>query len=166
MATLLQRISLGLGALVLLIAVVVSALLVARSIEVLGDSFERVERPAELSRTLVRLTLAVVDAETAQRGFLLTGEASYLRPYEGVAARTDSLLARVDTLSAPNPAQVRRMPALRAAVARKLAEMDEVLRINESGDRAAALALVQTGQGARLMDDIRATGFFETSTKT
>ena len=154
-ATLLQRISLGVGALVLLAAVVASALAVASSISSLNDSFERVERPAEVSRTLLRLSLSVVDAETAQRGFLVTGEAGYLVPYQGVRPQTDSLLTRLDTLVSWNPLQVRRMGPLRSAIGAKLDEMDEVLRLDASGDRTAALALVRTAQGARLMTATR-----------
>ncbi len=155
MATLLQRISLGVGAFVLLVAVATSAVLVSSSIAALDDSFARVERPADVSRTLLRLNVAIVDAETAQRGYLLTGEMGYLVPYRGVGATADSLLARLDTLVAPNPVQVGRMPALRRAVQAKQDEMEAVLRLDAAGDRAAALGLVRTAEGAEQMTAVR-----------
>ena len=156
MATLLQRTSLGVGAALLLLAVVVSAAVVARSIETLGESFDRTETPAEFSRTLLRLRIAVGDAETAQRGFLLTGERPYLAPYAGVRPATDSLLAVLDSLARDTPTQRAQLLGLRAAVVDKMNEMDEVLALERAGRRDAAVARVRTERGARLMTDIRA----------
>ncbi len=155
MATLFQRISLGVAALVLLVAVVVSAVVVARSIAALDEAFASVERPAEVSRTLVRLRLALADAESAQRGYLLTGERPYLEPYEGTRRQADSLLTRLDSLVQVNPVQVARMPALRVAIREKQDEMDETLSLDAAGRRDAALGIIETGRGARLMETIR-----------
>ena len=155
MASLLQRISLGIGALLLLTAIAVSAAVVANSIALLSASFGSAEQPAEVNRTLLRVRIAVADAETAQRGYLLTGEARYLRPYEGTRGELDSLLARLDTLVGYDPAQVRRMPALRAAVRAKQDEMNAVLRLYDTESPRAALALVKTDRGVRLMEGIR-----------
>ena len=155
MATLLQQISLGVGAAVLLLAVVVSAVVVAGSIETLGESFEQTEEPAAFQRTLLRLRVAVGDAETAQRGFLLTGEPSYLAPYAGVRPTTDSLLAVLDSLARGRPSQQAPLTGLRATVAAKIDEMDAVLALERAGRRDAAVARVRTERGARLMTDIR-----------
>ena len=156
MATLFQRISLGAAAVVLLVAVVASAVVVARSIAALDDAFASVERPSEVSRTLIRLRLSVSDAESAQRGFLLTGERSYLAPYEGTRREADSLMTHLDSLFQGNPAQTARMPALRAAVGEKKDEMDETLTLDAAGRRDAMFALIRTDRGARLMAAIRA----------
>ena len=155
MASLLQKISLAFGALVLLVATVVSAVVVAQSIDQLGTSFENADRPVQAVRTLLRVRMAVAESESAQRGYLLTGEAAYFEPYEGKRAETDSLLARLDTLVSQNPVQERLMPGLRRAVQAKEDEMDEVTALYRTAGPAAALALVKTDRGARLMDDIR-----------
>ena len=155
MATLFQRVSLVAGGIVLLLAVIVSAMVVAKSIDELDRSFDNAERPNQVSRTLIRLLLSVSEAETAQRGFLLTGEASYLEPYEGTRATTDSLLAHLDSLVSWNGLQVERMPGLRGAVGDKLDEMNETLRLYRTDGRESALALVKTEQGAVIMDGLR-----------
>ncbi len=155
MATLFQRISLGVAALILLVAVVVSAVVVARSIAALNEAFESVERPAEVSRSLVSLRLALSDAESAQRGFLLTGERLYLEPYEGTRRQADSLLTRIDSLVQINPVQVARMPALRVVVRQRQDVMDQTLALDAAGRHDAALALVGTDRGVRLMNQIR-----------
>ncbi len=155
MATLLQRISLGVGVLILMLAVAVSAVAVARNINLLDESFRNAERPAEVSRTLIRLRLAVADAETAQRGYLLTDDLLFLEPYQDTRFETDSLLTRLDTLVLWNPVQVQRMPGLREAVREKEDEMDRVLALRRVEGTAAAVAAVRTARGAVLMAEIR-----------
>ncbi|HEX9950542.1 MAG TPA: CHASE3 domain-containing protein [Rubricoccaceae bacterium] len=156
MATLFQKISLAFGALVLLVAIAVSAAVVARSIEDLGDSFERADRPTEIIRTLLRVRVALADAETAQRGYLLTGEAAYFDPYEGKRHEADSLLTRLDTLVSGTAVHGRELATLRTAIGAKQDEMDEVIRLYRTAGPDAALALVRTDRGVRLMEAIRA----------
>jgi signal transduction histidine kinase len=156
LATLLQRISIAFGAFLLLLTIVVSGVVVTRSIDRLSTSFENVERPIETIRTLLRVRVGIADAESAQRGYLLTGEASYLDPYTGKRTEIDSLLSRLDTLVSGVPVQVREMPSVRAAVRAKEDEMEEVVELYRTVGPSAALALVKTDRGARLMDEVRA----------
>ena len=103
-------------------------------------------------RALDRELSALKDAETGQRGFLLTGQAAYLTPYdEGRAAAREGL----DTLAAdPNldPAAWRRLEALTRA---KLEELDRTVALAKGGHRTEAIAMVEGGEGLRRMDEIR-----------
>jgi signal transduction histidine kinase/DNA-binding response OmpR family regulator len=101
------------------------------------------------------LTEAILDAETGQRGYLLTGELSYLAPYRTALSAEPRLLA---TLSGGEPGDrllsvdVRRLTVV---VHAKLAELRETLQLRFQGHSAAALALVRTNRGSRLMAAIR-----------
>jgi signal transduction histidine kinase/DNA-binding response OmpR family regulator len=101
------------------------------------------------------LTEAMLDAETGQRGYLLTGDPRYLVPYRAAVSREPSLLAAVrrgDRGDAVLRADTRRLTTL---VHAKLAELDETLQLRFHGHAAAAVALVDTNRGRGLMTAIR-----------
>ncbi|MBV9878892.1 MAG: CHASE3 domain-containing protein, partial [Gemmatirosa sp.] len=109
-----------------------------------------------LARTQATLS-HVQDAETGQRGFLLTGERAYLAPYDGARAAIPDDLARLTRLTHDNPAQQRRVGALRSFIAAKLAELDTTVRLRERSDALDALSIVRANRGSAYMDSIRAT---------
>lgn len=95
------------------------------------------------------------DAETGQRGYLLTGDESYLWPYrQGVQDLDDTVLhlQQVVTNDAKSLELVRRIEHAKTAKVTELARSVELAR---SGNRAAAIALVQTNEGKRYMDGLR-----------
>jgi PAS domain S-box-containing protein len=107
--------------------------------------------------SLLETTLSDLrDAETGQRGFLLTGEPRYLEPYRSGTARFHEDLRRLQRMTADNPAQQRRIAELRRLGVAKVAEMAETVRLRQEGGLDAALAVVRTGRGKAAMDRIRA----------
>ena len=97
----------------------------------------------------------VKDAETGQRGFLLTGSESYLEPYNHAI---ENLPAQMEALRNTTRTQfeVRSdFERLRAAVNVKLAELAATVALKRAGDSEAALARVKTNQGKVEMDTIR-----------
>jgi PAS domain S-box-containing protein len=145
-----------------LLATYGSALLV---LALCGLTYEAVQRSrastAAVTRThevIIRLetTLSDVrDAETGQRGFLLTGEERYLEPYRSGTQRFDRDLQRLRELTSENPAQQRRIEALRRLGSEKMAFMAELVRVRAERGMEPALALVRTGRGKLLMDQVR-----------
>jgi len=102
------------------------------------------------------LTLAQ-DAETGQRGFLLTGEERYLAPYRDGQGHVLEAIADVERLTTDNPHQQAELASLRGLVTAKLAELSRTIAARRaSGDPAAAIAMVRTGRGQALMEQIRA----------
>jgi PAS domain S-box-containing protein len=95
------------------------------------------------------------DAETGQRGFLYTGDPKYLEPYTLATARLDSQLQDLAKLSADNPAQVANVTTLRKLCQAKLAELAETLALYRAGRVDDSRALVLTGHGRAIMQDIR-----------
>jgi PAS domain S-box-containing protein len=99
---------------------------------------------------------AVLDAETGQRGYLLTGEEPYLAPYDAARRRLDAVLARLRGLVADNPAQTARLPAIRELLDARLAALERGVALRREGRAEEALALVRGGEGKRSMDALRA----------
>lgn len=100
---------------------------------------------------------AVQDAETGQRGFLLTGRAYYLEPYQQAAARVALVLDRLGELGKDTPWLREESAPLRELVPRKMAELGRTVELAHAGQHQAATDLVLTDDGKVLMDDIRLT---------
>jgi CHASE3 domain sensor protein len=101
---------------------------------------------------------AALDAETGQRGYVLTGDAAFLAPYDDALS---SLPRRSDELAAlvgDNPDQQGRVGRLRDALDRKSAELAEGVGLRRDGNAAAAAALVANSAGKRIMDEARGGG--------
>jgi len=107
----------------------------------------------EIESTLSTLT----DAETGQRGYLLTGISSFLEPYQAALATVADHLARLQQLTADNPAQQARLHELDDLVRAKLDELASTIRLHDAGDAAEALRTVQAGFGNDAMKRIRET---------
>ncbi|WP_207485674.1 CHASE3 domain-containing protein [Arenibaculum pallidiluteum] len=104
---------------------------------------------------LQRLFSSLQDAETGQRGFLLTRDDRYLEPYAKGAGEALGLLEAVTVRTSDNPAQQERLAALKRSVSAKLDELARTVDLAQNGDLGAALAIVRTDEGMRLMEDIR-----------
>jgi PAS domain S-box-containing protein len=102
--------------------------------------------------------LAVMrDAETGQRGFLLTQRELYLQPYTAALDEIEPLLARLMDLTEGDPPQQRMLVDLRTLVAAKRTELAETIDLLRSGGTSAALDVVLTNTGKVTMDRIRDT---------
>jgi signal transduction histidine kinase len=133
----------------LLTAMVVGSLWFARSQSASASAAARVfNYHAALTETLS----AVKDAEIGQRGYMLTRDARYLAPYESGLARIAPAMAEARMSVLETQETVDRLGPL---IDRKLKEMDSTIRLVRAGRSDAALALVDTDQGIRLMNEIR-----------
>ncbi|MDM0038096.1 CHASE3 domain-containing protein [Variovorax sp. J22G21] len=111
---------------------------------------------AQLARAALNgLLQNILDAETGQRGYLLTGEASYREPYDGAVKKVDGNLASLRALYAERPDEQARLNRLSGHVARKLAEMDMSLRLRQSGSDDAWKFVLTTDVGREEMNAIR-----------
>jgi CHASE3 domain sensor protein len=102
------------------------------------------------------LNLALREAESGQRGYLLTGKADYLAPYQAALARIDALQSNLLRLTADNPTEQERLRTLAPILRHKLEEMARVVQVRDDADFDAALKIVQTDAGIGLMQQIDA----------
>lgn len=141
----------------------VFALLLVLSIAILSYGnwigFRQATREFDKTRRILRATNTIVstltDAETGQRGFLLTGRESYLDPYRDAVSRVGQNLTDLTNLTAERPDQAERVGALTPLVQKKLNELRETIDLRRSKGLDTALALVLSDQGKVTMDEIR-----------
>jgi signal transduction histidine kinase len=108
--------------------------------------------------TAVNETLALIgEAESSQRGFLLTGDPTYLKPYKAALPKIDQTFARLRELINANGTAVMidHTGQLNVLIGKKLNELESTLALNERNGREAAFQLIDTGLGQRLMEEIR-----------
>jgi signal transduction histidine kinase len=105
--------------------------------------------------TLNALVQSVLDAETGQRGFLLTGDARYREPYDRAVAGISGQLAALRMLYANRPVEQERLSALSEHVSRKLSELDVSVRLRQSQNEEAWKFVLNTEVGREEMDTIR-----------
>ena len=97
----------------------------------------------------------LVDAETGQRGFLLTDSPTYLEPYYTGRKGAIEQLNQLKSLTHDNDAQQERLKTIEGLMQQKFAELQETIDLSTSGKKNEALTLVKTDEGKQLMDDMR-----------
>jgi signal transduction histidine kinase len=95
----------------------------------------------------------VKDAETGQRGYLITGDDTYLEPYNEASASIDRSLHSLRELWPPDATAW--LTELEQLVAAKRAELQDTIDLRRTANASAAQALVRRGQGKQQMDAIR-----------
>jgi PAS domain S-box-containing protein len=125
-----------------------------RSARVLADHGRQVIHTYEVIGELEAVLSTLKDAETGQRGYLLTEDPRYLEPYDDAVRRLRSELGRLYLLIS-NPEQQARLAALDMRVARRLEELQRSVGLMKQGDRPGALEVVGQGTGKALMDAVR-----------
>jgi signal transduction histidine kinase len=118
-------------------------------------STEEVLATREVRSSLADLLSVVQDAETGQRGYLLTGEDRYLAPYEDAVANIRPRVDKLAQLMARAPGHADFLADLNTAIDAKLAELGETVALKRAGKSEEALALVKTNRGKEVMDNLR-----------
>lgn len=115
-------------------------------------NIEEAQQTRSAINKLVRLML---DAETGQRGFLLTGDPRYLEPYNTATADINQNLDVLRQLFAPSPEQFSDFDLMSRHVSRKLAEMDLSVRMRKEGNEDGWKFVLTTDVGKEQMEAIR-----------
>ena len=152
----------GLNAKVKIIAVLAGAtLLVALGVTVSFWSFRQIAEVADarnhthdILNQAEDLLSALKDAETGQRGYLLTGNETFLEPYIIVRDGIRDRLNELRRITVINTAR-QHLDIIAPLINAKMTELAQVIELRRNNDKVAALALVSSGQGKYLMDSIR-----------
>ena len=120
-----------------------------------AEDADWVSHSDEVLRELGQMLSSLQDAETGQRGYLITGVDRYLEPYTSGTAHAEDLRKRLSQLVSDNPRQESRAESLQPLIGDKLAELQETIEVRRSGDFAAARNIVLTDRGKKSMDRIR-----------
>ena len=142
------------AAVILALAIIANGLTSYSEFLEVRDSFRLAQHSEAMLNHLSGAMGALRDAETGERGFLLTGRREYLAPYyasiKTVHARLSGLVA-----SATEQPQKKRVSALAVLAAAKLTELENTISVMQRSGLEPALAIVQTGEGNALMRRIR-----------
>src|ERR1039457_6837966 len=116
---------------------------------------ELVRHTMEVESRLYRLLTLLEDAETGQRGYLLTSDESYLAPYLTGAAALDGEFKNLAALISDNPRQDQSLSTLINLTKERLALLKESIDHQRKGERDQALDVIRSGVGKAVMDRAR-----------
>lgn len=120
------------------------------------EQLEQRQHSFQVMLQLQNVAKLLVDAETGQRGFLLTGVEQYLEPYTKATNALADTMAKLTELMADNPRQQARMQTLRGLVSQRFDRLAENIALRKEKGLDAAVSVVLTNKGKEIMDDIRA----------
>src|ERR1051325_6690278 len=126
-----------------------------RSTQDLIESGRWVSHTHQVLTGLNEVSAILTEAETGQRGYIITGEDRYLETYRGARQASDRKLAELRKLTSDNPIQQQRVGALESLVAAKFELLQETLELRRTKGIAAAAELILTGRGKNAMDAVR-----------
>jgi methyl-accepting chemotaxis protein len=121
----------------------------------LRTSYEVDEAHASLV-DLEQFLSSLKDAESGQRGYVITGQEALLAPYTAAVTVVQKELDDLTALISDSPTQRQRLDKLKPELDAKLAEMRDVIELRRREGPEAAARLVAEGRGKRSMDAIRA----------
>ena len=141
----------GISVLVLIAAGVAAYL----SVRTLSDASDQLVRSKDISIALEQALSSLRDAETGQRGYLLTGRPAYLAPYAAAVATVNQQLDTIRSLSVSDADARTRFEEIEQLARAKMEELARTISLREAGQSEAALQVVLTDEGKRTMDRLR-----------
>ena len=114
------------------------------SIRGLSVQTERVEHSYQIMQEVETITAVLKDAQAGTRGYLLTGDTVYLRPYSVASGQLPAALERVMALTVDNPSQRARLDSLRGLVEQEFRILRPLTEITRSRSRAEMQTLLDT----------------------
>ncbi len=121
----------------------------------LADTQQWVSHTYEVQAQLKQIEKDLVDAETGQRGYLVTGKTNYLEPYDAGQKNFQQHIEELTTLVKDNPTQVKRTQEVEKTAEQKFAELGETINLKKAGKDKEAVEVVLTNKGKQIMDDMR-----------
>lgn len=125
------------------------------SLRTLAESSRWEQQTRDVLRQLTLVLSTMQDAETGQRGFVLTVDPAFLAPYDNALREIDSSLVVLRQLIRDNPGQMGNLERLEAMIAAKLEVIASAIALVRDGRRQQAILLIAEGGGLRTMNDIR-----------
>ena len=122
---------------------------------VLTANSSMVTHTHEVITSIDSVTTLMKDAETAQRGFIITGDEAYLQPYLSAITAVGTRLQSLEALIDDNPGQQTRIPVVRSYIDLKFGELAESIEVRRTVGFEAARKIVATDRGKNAMDNLR-----------
>lgn len=143
------------GILPLVVAFVLSGMLNVFYNKTLSSTRDRVQHSFEVNDALNRLEKSLLDIETGQRGFVITGDGAYLEPYERGENDVLQASAKLQTLITDNGSQTDLLKRELILISDKRKELSDVIDVRRASGFEAAQKLIVSNFGKTTMDEIR-----------
>ncbi len=137
-------------------ALIAAVMALFTTLQLQRDTTQRVIHSQDVLKQIDGLISAVEDAESDERGYLLTGDPRFLGPYRSEIAALPPMLDSLGRMTRDNPAQVQTLTAVRSQVAEKLTELASAIADYNAGARSGALELVRSGRDKATLSRLRA----------
>jgi CHASE3 domain sensor protein len=126
-----------------------------RSISTLSNTSGMVAHSHLVLERLAEVLNVLQDAETGGRGYIITGDESFLEPYQHADTEIVAVVNDLRALIADNPAQQKRIAQAEPIITAKLSLTKRTIEMRKAREIEAVTKFVQTGEGQKLMDDVR-----------
>ncbi|NJL86166.1 MAG: PAS domain S-box protein [Leptolyngbyaceae cyanobacterium SM1_1_3] len=146
---------LAVGAVTAVALLVVNVIMTFHNTQQLNNDAKWVAHTHKVIISLKNILSLVKDAETGQRGFIITGETVYLEPYKGAIATLNQQLEDLEQLTADNPQRQARLPQVRDRIDAKLSELEETIALRQNSGFEAAQQVVLSDRGKQEMDALQ-----------
>lgn len=135
--------------------VALNAWLAFRAVNALLRSEHSVEATWQAINQVEQIMSSAKDAETGNRGYLITGEDDYLQPYYVATRDLPVELDHFEAMTADNPGQKSRITEMRAVIEQRLALLQQGIDLRRTEDKETVRSLVISGTGKAEMDHLR-----------
>lgn len=117
---------------------------------------ERIKETNVILTLKSQLLVNLIDAETGQRGYILTGKSEYLAPYSAGSVKVQTTLKNLLLLNKNVGPQHQLLQDVERLTDLKLSELAQTIQLYNLGEVQASLDLINSDDGQRYMDEIRA----------
>ena len=135
--------------------VALNALLAFRSLEAMETNQRMVAHTWQVINQVERIMSSAKDAETGDRGYLITQDPAYLAPYTSALQGLPRELDSLERLTADNPQQHKRLPLIRAVLQQRLMLLAQSIELRRVGQFDSLRAMMLTGTGEAQMNNLR-----------
>lgn len=123
--------------------------------KVISQNTQLVTHTHEVITAINRINTGITDAETGQRGFIITGQSEYLNRYDIAAARLPAEINALESLIQDNPVQIAHVKSIRENINIRLDELRKAVLADQEAGFEAAQKIISSNRGKGLMDAIR-----------
>jgi signal transduction histidine kinase len=134
-----------------------SVLLAFVSLVLQEEATRSVRHTLEVEVHIFNVGRLVTQAETGQRGYLITGDQTYLAPYRRAVVQLPGVLADLTAATADNPVQAKALRQLEALAKLRLSLLEQSVGLMMQGNAEAAINAVRSGRGARVQSELSLT---------
>ena len=126
-----------------------------RSITSLTNANQLITHTYKVVEDVAEVLSLLKDAESGQRGYIITGDDTFLEPYQAGVAGVPAVIKDLRELTSDNPHQQKRIDEAEPLIAAKVAELKLTIDLRRKGSLDETTKVVRGGEGKKIMDNLR-----------